>query len=101
MARWHADSATQLLRRTMIIARRLLKLAGEGAEDKLIEIRIFSPEPRGKSWWCDYEIDWPAAEWKSAGAGADAIQALRLALEKIGTVIYTSAYHRSGRLTWD
>ena len=53
----------------MIIARRLLKLVGKDADDIFIEIRIFSPERRAETWWCDYEIDWPAGQWKSAGAG--------------------------------
>jgi hypothetical protein len=68
----------------MIIARRLLRLVGKDAEDKFIEIRIISPERRAESWWCDYEIDWPAGQWKSAGAGIDAIQAMRLHSRRSG-----------------
>ncbi len=52
----------------MIVACRLLKLVGQDTE-KQIEIRIFKPEWRAQGWWCDYEIDWPAGQWKSAGAG--------------------------------
>jgi uncharacterized protein DUF6968 len=81
----------------MIIATRVLKLRGT-AGDSEIPIRIFAPEQSGGAWSCRYEIDWPDGPWAHAAAGADSVQALLLALQMIGTVIYTSGYHRSGNL---
>ncbi len=84
----------------MIIARRQLRLVANRTE-KSIEIRVFAPEQRDGAWWCAYEIEWPQALQASAGAGIDSVQAIRITLEKIGTEIYSSEAHRSGRLVWD
>ena len=49
---------------------------------------------------CRYEIDWPEVTRKSFAAGLDSVQALHLALQKIGIDIYMSKHHESGALIW-
>ena len=82
----------------MLIASRVLKLR-KGNEEIPIPIRIFSPEQAASgSWFCHYEIDWPGENQKMDVGGADSVQALFLALQVIGAVIYSSNYHKSGML---
>jgi hypothetical protein len=84
----------------MKIASRTLTLR-DAPGDASVEVSIFVPEPDGGSWTCRYEIGWPHGKWESFGAGVDAMQALTIALQKIGVEIYFSEYHKSGQLFWD
>ncbi len=70
-----------------------------GTDDFPVVISVYAPLPADRSWSCTYEIAWPEGPRRSAAHGADALQALVLALEKIGAEIYTSAHHRSGALS--
>ena len=81
-----------------MIATRLLCLHDEGVD---IAIRIFAPEGEGRAWSCRYEIDWPEGTRVTQAFGADSVQAILLALQMIGADIYTSSYHKSGRLMFD
>lgn len=81
----------------MMIASRLLRLKGTES-DAEIPIRIFAPEQDGDAWSCRYEIDWPEGPQSMTSWGVDSIQALLLALNMIGADIYSSAYHKSGKL---
>jgi Domain of unknown function (DUF6968) len=85
----------------MLIASRVLTL--QDRSDKIrIPIRIFAPEEsQNGSWLCRYEIDWPGEEHKMEIGGFDSAQALVLALQTIGAEIYSSNYHRSGKLYLD
>jgi uncharacterized protein DUF6968 len=83
----------------MVIATRRLKLQLP-AEEIDVSVRIFLPEADNDSWRCAYEIDWPNEKRSSAAVGVDSVQALILALQKIGIEIYTSDYHRQGQLGW-
>src|SRR5258708_1029972 len=83
----------------MIIATRRLKLNADG-RDIDVDVRLFKPVDEGQGWICNYEIEWPTGTKKSSGAGTDAIQAIQLALQKIGIEIYTSPYHESRKLSW-
>jgi hypothetical protein len=85
----------------MLIADRTLKLRRGDAEIE-IPIRIFAPviEHPG-SWSCRYEIEWPDHTRTMNAAGADAVQALDIALRMIGAEIYTSDYHKSGDLFFE
>jgi hypothetical protein len=83
----------------MVIATRRLKLQLPPNEID-ISVRIFLPEVDNEGWRCAYEIDWPDGKRSSAAAGVDSVQALFLALQKIGIDIYTSDYHRQGQLVW-
>jgi hypothetical protein len=85
----------------MVIASRELTLR-DG--DKLIKIsiRIFTPEFEKQGVWkCQYEVDWPGENHSVDAYGFDGIQALFIALQMVGAEIYTSSYHKDGRLYWD
>jgi hypothetical protein len=71
-----------------------------GDTDTEVAIRLFGPEENDEIWWCRYEIDWPNGKRAGAAAGADSIQSMFLALQKIGVEIYTSEHHKSGNLAW-
>ncbi len=64
-----------------------------------VVIRLDVPIPADRSWSCAYEIGWPEGPRRSVAHGGDALQALTLALQKIGTELYTSVHHRSGALS--
>jgi len=66
-----------------------------------VPIRLHAPAFDGEAWTCQLEIVWPDEIWKNKAAGADAIQALRLALEMIGVELYFSRHHKSGNLHWE
>lgn len=84
----------------MIIATRLLKLdTPAGAID--VPVRLYAPTPDGTSWKCEYEIDWPERDKRSAGVGIDAAHAIQLAMQKIAIELYTSTHHKSGKLYWE
>jgi hypothetical protein len=81
----------------MVIASRTLKLMGTQGESE-IPIRIFAPEDQKDAWSCRYEIDWPEGTQVMTSWGQDSAQALILAMSMIGADIYSSAYHKSGKL---
>lgn len=63
-----------------------------------IEIKIQQPNNFGPSWTCRYEIDWPEGRHVMVAHGVDALQSLVLAMQMIGSEIYSSAYHKEGAL---
>ncbi len=77
---------------------RALKLTIGGTERDL-PIRIFWPIDDTNAWSCRWEIDWPDRQRAGSAFGADAVQALLVALQMIGTELYCSDEHRSGRLS--
>lgn len=83
----------------MIIADRSLHLR-QGEQEVVVPIRLFAPQKDADAWSCSFEIDWPEGIRRSTAVGSDSIQALVLALQKIGAEIYTSDYHKSGLLNW-
>ena len=80
----------------MVVASRSLKLVGDG--DESVAVRIFSPRREDGHWSCDYEIDWPEGTRKGTSHGYDSVQALLLALNIVGSELYTSDYHKAGKL---
>jgi hypothetical protein len=84
----------------MTIATRLLKLRDIDSDTE-IAIRIFAPEETKSGWNCRYEIDWPEGKETMSASGIDSVQALVLALQMIGADIYSSSYHKSGKLVFD
>ena len=83
-----------------MIATRQLKLKRDN--DLVdVDIRIFAPEGSGRVWSCRYEIDWPEGRQVMDAGGIDAVQAILLAFQMIGADIYTSSYHKSGRLMFE
>ena len=81
-----------MLRRTLTYA------AASG--DIPVPITIDTPRQGERDWSCAYEIGWPDGSRHGFGYGIDATQAMLLALKAVGTDLYTSDYHRSGRLRW-
>jgi hypothetical protein len=90
--------ATEFLRQPMVVANRSLKLR-QGQTTSDIAVRVFAPQPDNTHWVCSYEIDWPEGTRNDASHGFDSVQALVLALNMIGSEIYTSEYHKSGLLS--
>ena len=85
----------------MLIGSRILKLKTNG-EDAAIPVRLFAPTSEDDgAWFCAFEIDWPDGVRKSRAGGADALQAVYLALQMIGSELYTSAHHKSGALYFE
>ena len=83
----------------MEIATRTLTLRN-GHNNIDIPIHVFAPVQQGdREWSCAYEIDWPEGTHKFAAHGVDSVQAIELVLKMIGTEIYTSDYHKSGKLS--
>jgi hypothetical protein len=83
----------------MIGSRTLTVELPEGEREVLITIET-PAEDRG-AWICRYRIEWPEGRRESYGAGFDALQAIYLAMTKIGTELYTSEHHERGALRWD
>lgn len=81
-----------------IIARRSLKLQ-HGSTSIDVEVRIFAPHFESDHWCCDYEIDWPEGMRKATARGNDSVQALHIALQIVGSELYTSDYHKAGCLS--
>ena len=65
------------------------------------EIRLFLPVHTDGFWCCGYQIDWPSGQRNSFAAGIDSMQAILLAIQKVGAEIYTSKYHREGIVIWE
>jgi hypothetical protein len=83
-----------------MIARRVLKLRQQGSELE-VPVSLFAPEKSGTDWQCRFEIGWPEGVYQDWAAGLDAMQAIVLALQKIGATLYASEYHKAGLLMWD
>jgi hypothetical protein len=66
-----------------------------------VTVTVFAPEPGERGWACRYEIEWPGRPRSGAGYGIDGMQALTIALQIIGTELYTSDYHKAGTLVFD
>jgi hypothetical protein len=82
----------------MLIATRQLSVRVED-DDVALEVRLFKPISENGAWSCPYEIDWPSGTRRSRAVGADAVQAILLAFQKIGTELYMSDYHKNGQLS--
>jgi hypothetical protein len=83
----------------MIVATRKLKITHDGGEVD-VEVRLYRPSASDGDWKCTYEIDWPEGTRTGYAVGFDSMQAMFIALQAIGVQLYTSEYHRDGRLSW-
>ncbi|HEY5721274.1 MAG TPA: hypothetical protein VIT45_03040 [Allosphingosinicella sp.] len=82
-----------------IIARRELSLSG--GDPVLIEIGIpFEVKLEHSEYRCPYRITGIGSGRVRASIGIDALQALMLALQVIGSDLYSSEEYRTGRLSW-
>jgi hypothetical protein len=70
--------------------------------DKKITVVIGRPEkfPEGEDYYCPYQIVGIGNGRVRYGGGLDAVQALQLALKKIGADLYTSPEAQSKQLSW-
>ncbi|MEE7493981.1 DUF6968 family protein [Methylobacterium oryzae] len=84
----------------MVIGARVLTIRDPDG-DVPVPVRLCAPEYADGHWICRYTIDWPEQPRDSCGAGADALQALHLAMQKIGFDLYASAAHKAGILMWE
>ena len=85
----------------MLIATRTLKLKTEGAIVD-VPVAVFAPERQANgAWKCDTTIGWPDGVSRKSTFGVDAMQALILALQMIGTELHVSETHEAGALFWD
>ena len=67
-----------------------------------VTVRIFRPEPDPdeSTYRCRFLVEWPSKTKNHYAYGVDAIQALLLALQMLGAVIYTSQAVKDDRLVW-
>lgn len=84
----------------MLIAERTLKLETP-AGTRGIGIKLYAPVREDGDWSCTYEIMWPDAAEKRKMYGLDAMQAVNLTLQMLGTTLYASEAHKSGKLYWE
>lgn len=82
----------------MLTMTRTLRLSDEAAT--AIPVSVFMPVQEDSDWSCVFSIGWPERTLERKVFGIDAIQSLELALRMIGTELYTSEYHKAGRLMW-
>jgi len=87
----------------MIFAARTLTLAlGPGEATVPVEVRIHAPEaaPGRGTVHCVVEIGWPERTLVQSVYGHDGVDAVRMAMLVAGTLLYASAAHAEGRLSW-
>lgn len=85
----------------MLIAQRNLEFKPTAGNTIKVPVCLFAPEGTNKHWWCRYTIGWPDGVYASKGYGVDQFQAILLTMQKIGTDIYFSDYHKTGRLYFE
>src|SRR3954468_20480558 len=85
----------------MVIACRELKYTNEAGEMVPIPIRLHAPEGNAIDAKCRVVIERPSGTEDRTVYGIDEMQALVLGLQSIGTSIYLSPYHQTGRLCFD
>lgn len=86
-----------------VFAERELDLLSEGGEKVhkvLVQLGKPRPLPGYEAYRCHFKIIGMGTEKVRYGEGADAMQALILALTKIGSLLYTSDESQSKRLSW-
>lgn len=83
----------------MIIAERAIRLKTSAGET-IVPVRIHQPVLSKRAWSCTFEIGWPRGTDVSHAMGADGVQALKLAMEKIAVQLYASPYHKAGAISW-
>jgi hypothetical protein len=59
------------------------------------------PTPEGIDWYCPFEKLGIGSGRIKHAMGVDAMQALVLVLQMVGTELYTSGEYKAGRLEWD
>lgn len=85
----------------MIIVERILRLVSGEHAGATVPVRIHLPEKMDDHWACSYEIGWPEGTRINSGFGVDGVQALSLAMQKVGTELYMSQHHRDQSLAFE
>ncbi|MDR7037755.1 hypothetical protein J2X36_002506 [Methylobacterium sp. BE186] len=84
----------------MLIATRILRLLGPVSTED-VAVRLYQPELEDGGWICRYAIGWPDGTHHGFAGGVDAVQALNLALQRVGFALHRSPHHAEGRLVWE
>ena len=84
----------------MLIAQRELEYITDDGAAVTVPVSLFSPEKNDSDWGCKYTIGWPNGVESRIAYGIDSVQALVLAIQSIGHSLYSSDYHKTGRLKW-
>jgi hypothetical protein len=66
----------------------------------IVTIGLPQPTPGHQDFYCPFRIDWPGGERASYSIGIDTMQALTLALQSIGSDLYSSPEYLSGRMRY-
>lgn len=81
-----------------VIATRELTLDETGK----VTVLIGKPQQFGDiDWYCPYQKNGIGSNKLKRAEGVDAVQALVLALSKVGAELYCSQEYEAGRLSWD
>ncbi len=83
----------------MLIGTRILHVTSKAGTAE-VPVSLFVPVEDELGWGCRYEIGWPRKTRTSTAWGFDALQAVHLAMQKIASELYSSTYHKRGRLAW-
>jgi hypothetical protein len=65
-----------------------------------VVVTIHEPQPEAQNYFCSFLIEGIPATSIKGVYGVDAIQALQLALQTIGAILYTAPEYQHGRLRW-
>jgi hypothetical protein len=80
------------------IAQRVLNLDGSPT----VRVAIDAPkEGAQKEWVCGFAIHGLQSDIRSSVGGYDAIQAVQLAMQTVGVILYVSPEYEAGRLLWE
>ena len=87
---------------TLVAIRTLDLLAEDGTIVGTVSVKLGKPKKIAQSedYYCPFQILGIGSEKIRYGIGVDAMQALILALTKIGSHLYTSSESKSRRLRW-
>lgn len=72
-----------------------------GRDGQTVELIVLPPVPDADDWRCVYRINGLDTPGPKAAMGADAIQAITLALTYAATTLYYSQAYEKGELTWE
>jgi hypothetical protein len=82
------------------IAQRILSAHDRGSHRVVVPVTIYQPRAAGDDWRCAYEIAWPGLPRRGAVFGVDSVQALLLAMQTIGALLYTARPPGMEDLQW-
>ena len=66
----------------------------------VITAQVHRPIKEGDDFRCDYSINWPGSTEMGRAYGVDGLQALLLAIQRVGVDVYCSDYAKNADLVW-